>query len=162
MFGVKHFPSRGKLFLFLQQQLSSISAVLFHILFTAKVTWRIIRKCAPFNTAKGKCYLFLNEKLEISSYKGGNTLGQNLVTSVDTKTISPFYSMIARTKSYVFTEIFLAVFPLRPPFWPARLMFCIICFRKQKSSSTKRQFYRRILLGIFPVKTAWKWRHSFV
>ena len=29
MFGVKHFPSRGQLFLFLQLQLSSISAVLF-------------------------------------------------------------------------------------------------------------------------------------
>ena len=34
--------------------------------------------------------------------------------------------MIARTKSYVFTVIFLAVFPLEPAFWPARFMFCIM------------------------------------
>ena len=48
--------------------------------------------------------------------------GQNL-TSVDTKTNSPFYGMITRTKSYVFTEIFLAVRPLGLPFWPAWLMW---------------------------------------
>ena len=34
--------------------------------------------------------------------------------------------MIARTKSYVFTVIFLAAFPLEPVFWPARFMFCIM------------------------------------
>ena len=44
--------------------------------FTPMVTWRIIRKCAPFNTTKRKCYLCLNEKLEIASYKGGNLLNQ--------------------------------------------------------------------------------------
>ena len=42
--------------------------------FTPKVTWRIIRKCAPFNTSKRKCYLCLNEKLEIASNKGDNLL----------------------------------------------------------------------------------------
>ena len=35
--------------------------------FTPKVTWRIIKKCAPFNTTKRKCYLCPNEKLEIAS-----------------------------------------------------------------------------------------------
>ena len=40
--------------------------------FTQKVTWRIIRKFAFFNTTKRKCYLFLNQKLEIASYKGDN------------------------------------------------------------------------------------------
>ena len=45
--------------------------------FTPKVTWRIIRKCAPFNTTKRKCYLYLNEKLEIASYKGENLLNKN-------------------------------------------------------------------------------------
>ena len=35
--------------------------------FTLKVTWRIIKKCAPFNTTKRKFYLCLNEKLEIAS-----------------------------------------------------------------------------------------------
>ena len=39
--------------------------------------------------------------------------------------------MIARTKSYVFTEIFLAVFPLETPFWPAQLMFCIYLFQNK-------------------------------
>ena len=34
--------------------------------------------------------------------------------------------MIARTKSYVFTVIFLSVFPLEPAFWPALFMFCIM------------------------------------
>ena len=31
--------------------------------------------------------------------------------------------MIARTKSYVFTMIFLAVFSLETAFWPAQFMF---------------------------------------
>ena len=44
--------------------------------FIPKVTWRIIRKCAPFNTTKRKCYLCLNEKLEIASYKGDNLLNK--------------------------------------------------------------------------------------
>ena len=62
--------------------------------FTSKVTWITIRKFTPFNTTKRKCYLCLNEKLEI------------------TKANSPFYGMIARIKSYVFAEVFLTVFPL--------------------------------------------------
>ena len=32
-----------------------------HNHFTLKVDWRIIRKCATFNTTKRKCYLCLNE-----------------------------------------------------------------------------------------------------
>ena len=71
--------------------------------FTSKVTWITIRKSTPFNTTKRKCYLCLNEKLEI------------------TKANSPFYGMIARIKSYVFAEVFLVVFPLWPPFWPERV-----------------------------------------
>ena len=39
--------------------------------------------------------------------------------------------MIARTKSYVFTVIFLAVFPLEPAFWPAQFMFCIMFFKTE-------------------------------
>ena len=39
--------------------------------------------------------------------------------------------MIAKTKSYVFTVIFLVVFPLRPAFWPARFMFCIMFFKTE-------------------------------
>ena len=44
--------------------------------FTPIVTWRIIRKCTPFNTTKRKCYLCLNEKLEIASCKGDNLLNR--------------------------------------------------------------------------------------
>ena len=44
--------------------------------FTPKVTWRIIKKCTPFNTTKRKCYLCLNEKHEIASYKGDNILSK--------------------------------------------------------------------------------------
>ena len=37
-----------------------------------------------------------------------------------------------------------------------------IGFSKQKSSSSKRRFYWRILRGTFPVKTTQKWRQLFV
>ena len=47
-----------------------------HKHFTPKVTWRIIRKCTAFNTTKRKCYLCLNEKLEIASCKGDNLLNK--------------------------------------------------------------------------------------
>ena len=43
--------------------------------------------------------------------------------------------MIARAKSYVFTEIFLAVFPLVTPFWPAQLTFCIYGFQKKNRAA---------------------------
>ena len=46
------------------------------------------------------------------------TKGLSLLTSVDTRTNLLFYGMIGRTKSYVFTVIFLTVFPLEPAFWP--------------------------------------------
>ena len=39
---------------------------------------------------------------------------------MDTRANLPFYGMIAGTKSYDFTMIFLAVFPLEPTFWPAQ------------------------------------------
>ena len=39
--------------------------------------------------------------------------------------------MIARTKSHVFTVIFLVVFPLDPGFWPAQFMFCIMFFKAE-------------------------------
>ena len=46
-----------------------------------------------------------------------------LPLTVDTRTNLPFYGIIARTKSHVFTVIFLAVFPLEPALWPAQTMF---------------------------------------
>ena len=44
--------------------------------FIPKITWRIIRKCATFNTTKRKWYICLKEKLEIASYKGDNLLNK--------------------------------------------------------------------------------------
>ena len=35
--------------------------------FTPKVSWSVVMKCASFNTTKRKCYMCLNEKLEIAS-----------------------------------------------------------------------------------------------
>ena len=86
----------------------------------------------------------------------------NLLISVDTKTSSSFYGMIARTKSYVFTEISFAVFSLQAPLWSVRLMFCIIWFSKQKWRNSERRFDWEIMQGIFPVKTVRKWRHPLV
>ena len=42
--------------------------------YTPKITWRIIRKCLPYNYNSRKCYLSLNEKLEIALYEGENLL----------------------------------------------------------------------------------------
>ena len=47
-----------------------------HCHLTPKVTWKLIRICAPFNKFKIKCYLCLHEKLEIASYKGNNLLNK--------------------------------------------------------------------------------------
>ena len=44
--------------------------------FIPKISWRIISKCATFNTTKRKWYICLKEKLEIASYKGGNLLNK--------------------------------------------------------------------------------------
>ena len=46
--------------------------------FIPKVTWRIKRKFAPFNTTKRKFYQCLKEKLEISSWEGDNLLNKKL------------------------------------------------------------------------------------
>ena len=44
--------------------------------YTPKIMWRIIRKCPPFNYNSRKCYLCLNEKLEIALYEGENLLNK--------------------------------------------------------------------------------------
>ena len=84
--------------------------------FISKINWRIISKCTPFNTAKS--YKSVHTKETICWTKG-----KNLLASADTKTSLPFCGMIVKIKSYVFTETFLALFRLRLPIWPARLMF---------------------------------------
>ena len=44
--------------------------------YTLKITWRIIRKCLPYNYNSRKCYLSLNKKLEIALYEGENLLNK--------------------------------------------------------------------------------------
>ena len=46
--------------------------------FIPKLTWSIVRECydVTCNSSKRKCYLSLNEKVEINSYKGNNLLNQ--------------------------------------------------------------------------------------
>ena len=44
--------------------------------YTPKITWRIIRKCLPYNYNTRKCYLCLNEKLEIALFDKENLLNQ--------------------------------------------------------------------------------------
>ena len=68
------------------------------------------------------------------------TKGQSLLISVDTRTNLPFYGMIARIKSHVFTVIFLAVFPLEPRFWPAQFMFCIYGFQNRNGAAQRDGF----------------------
>ena len=70
------------------------------------------------------------------------TKGQNLLTIIDTKTktSSPFYGTLLMTKSYVFIEILLQVFPLRSPFWSEWLMFYIICFQTKYRATQKGGF----------------------
>ena len=46
-----------------------------HNHFPPKAIWRI-RKYKPFNTTKRKCYMCLNEKLEVASYKEDNLLNK--------------------------------------------------------------------------------------
>ena len=50
--------------------------------------------------------------------------------------------MIAKTKSYVFTVIFLAVFPLKPTFWPVQFMFCIYGFQNRNRAAESDGFIR--------------------
>ena len=44
--------------------------------FVPNVTWKIIRKCLPFNPNIKKCHLCLSEKLEIALYEGDNLLNK--------------------------------------------------------------------------------------
>ena len=46
--------------------------------FIPKVTWSTVRECLPYSLSKKKCYLCLNEKLGINSYKGDNLLNKRL------------------------------------------------------------------------------------
>ena len=88
-----------------------------------------------------KCYLCLNEKLEIASYKGDNLLNRRseLIGKCRHQNKFTLLRHDNRTKSYAFTVIFLAAFPLEPVFWPARFMFCIM-FSKTEIEQLRSTF----------------------
>ena len=44
--------------------------------YTPEITWTIIRKCFPYNYNNRKCYICLNEKLEIALYEGESLLNK--------------------------------------------------------------------------------------
>lgn len=73
---------------------------------TEKIIWRIVRKCASFNAGKRKCYLGLNKKLKITSYKEDKLLNKCRIkqvtllrhdgkgkSNVSTKTSHPLFSL---------------------------------------------------------------------
>ena len=43
---------------------------------TPVITWKIVRRCSPYNPNSKRCYLCLNEKLKISKYRGNNLLNK--------------------------------------------------------------------------------------
>ena len=43
---------------------------------TPVTTWKIVRRCSPYNPNSKRCYLCLNEKLEIATYRGNNLLNK--------------------------------------------------------------------------------------
>ena len=122
------------------------------------------KEMRTFQHNQKKYYLCFNEKLEIASYKGDNFFNER--SELINKCRSQFKLTLLRhdswNKSNIFTETFLAIFPLKQPFWSARLMFYILWFLKQKSSSLTQQFHWRILWVICSVNTAWHRRHPFV
>ena len=90
--------------------------------FTTKITWSKIRKFAPFNATKKNLsqWKVRNSFIQRRQFIEQKVRRVNLI--VDTKISSAFNGKIARTRSYVFTEIFLAEFPWRIRLWPAWLI----------------------------------------
>ena len=43
---------------------------------TPVITWKIVWRCSPYNPNSKKCYLCLNEKLEIATYRANNLLNK--------------------------------------------------------------------------------------
>ena len=74
---------------------------------------------------------------------------QSSLTRVDTRTNLPFYGIIVRRKSYVFTVIFLTAFPLEPTFWPAQFMFCIYGFQNKNRAAQSNGFIGEYCGNIF-------------
>ena len=43
---------------------------------TSVITWKIVRRCSPYNPDSKRCYLCSNEKMEIATYRGYNLLNK--------------------------------------------------------------------------------------
>ena len=43
---------------------------------TPKITWKITKICRSYNPNSKRCFLSLNEKYEIATYKGDNLLNK--------------------------------------------------------------------------------------
>ena len=122
-------------------------------------------KCAPSNTTKGKCYLCLNEKLEITSYKRDSLLNKRSELNSKCRHQNKFTPLLNDSKDWKLRfhwNISRSISVLEIPFWPARLMFRRKWFSRLKSRSSKEWIHWITFWVIFPVNTARKGRHSFV
>ena len=70
---------------------------------TPKIIWKNIRKWPPYNYNSSKCYLCLNEKLEIALYEGVILLNKKteLFPKFCIKTISCYCVITSRTENDV-------------------------------------------------------------
>ena len=129
--------------------------------FTPIVTWRPIRKCSTFNTTKKKCYLCLNEKLKIASYRKDNLLNKRseLIRHQNKCRHQNKFTLLrndSKDQELCFHCDASCYIPIVAHVLACAVYVLHIWFSKQKSSSSKRRFHWRILRGIFPVKTTRK------
>ena len=130
------------IYLYISTSISIYLSIYVHIYIYIYISWRIIRKCTPFNTTKKNIICVWMKSLKSLHIKETIYWAkcQSLLTIVDTRTNLPFYGMITRAKSYVFTVIFLVLFPLEPTFSPALFMFCIYGFQNRNRAAQSDGF----------------------
>ena len=124
-----------------------------------------MKQCVPCSSIKRNCDLYLNEKFEIAPYKGDKLLSKNSEIINKCRHKRKFTILRHNSKDGLKVTFSLNIsrsISTGSAFSPARLMSSIRWFSKQKSSSSKRRFHWGTSGGIFPVKTARKWRHSLV
>ena len=66
---------------------------------TLVITWKIVQRCSPYNPNSKKCYLCLNEKLEMTTYRGNSLLNKKTelwYLNADIKANTRFPSMMQR------------------------------------------------------------------
>ena len=81
------------------------------------MTWRIIKKCAPLNTSKRKCHMYLNEKVKIESCKGDNLLSKCFELINKSRNQNKFTLLWHNSNKYQLRfHCNISAFPWRPPF----------------------------------------------